>query len=99
MSRHFELMDQRPRDSMAVQPPPRSGLRSTPNPPNRYPRTVIDAREEMSVAGLWRIIRNRKWTITAFAAVVVVIVVTASFLTKPQYEASARVVFHRESDS
>jgi len=53
----------------------------------------------MFAAVLWRIIRNRKRTIAAFALAVVAIVVTASFLMKPRYEAVGRVVFHRESDS
>src|SRR5207245_5172699 len=66
---------------------------------DRYPQRVIDAPEQVSAAGLWRIIRNRKWVIALFALVVVAIVATASFLMKPQYEAVGRVVFHRENDS
>src|SRR2546422_10371228 len=94
MSKYFELMNQLGRDSAAVQL-----TRAAPNLPNRYPQRLIDAPEQMSPAGLWRIIRNRKWTIAVFALVVVAIVVTASFLMKPQYEAVGRVVFHRENDS
>src|SRR2546422_5076008 len=94
MSKYFELMNQLGRDSAAVQL-----TRAAPNLPNRYPQRLIDAPEQMSTAGLWRIIRNRKWTIAVFALVVVAIVVTASFLMKPQYEAVGRVVFHRENDS
>src|SRR2546422_3444310 len=94
MSKYFELMNQLGRDSAAVQL-----TRAAPNLPNRYPQRLIDAPEQMSTAGLWRIIRNRKWTIAVFALVVVAIVVTASLLMKPQYEAVGRVVFHRENDS
>jgi len=94
MSKYFELMNQLGRDSVAVQP-----TRAAPNLPNRYPQRLIDAPEQMSAAGLWRIIRNRKWTIAVFALVVVAIVGTASLLMKPQYEAVGRVVFHRENDS
>ena len=97
--RYFELMNQHPRNSLAVQPPSRGVPRSTPNLSNRYPQRVIDAPEQVSAAGLWRIIRNRKWVIALFALVVVAIVATASFLMKPQYEAVGRVVFHRENDS
>src|SRR4029077_7404662 len=50
-------------------------------------------------AGLWRIIRHRNRTIAAFTLLVVVLVVTASLLMKPQYEAVGQVVFHRENDS
>jgi capsular exopolysaccharide synthesis family protein len=60
---------------------------------------VGDAPEEMSLADLWRIIKHRKRTIAAFTLLVVVIVVTASLLMKPQYEAVGQVVFHRENDS
>jgi uncharacterized protein involved in exopolysaccharide biosynthesis len=69
--------------------------------PSSYHHREADSREEVSAAGLWRIIKNRKWTITAFALVVVTIVVTASLLMKPRYEAVGRVVvvFHRDSDS
>src|SRR2546422_6798737 len=97
--RYFELMNQHPRNSLAVQPPSRGVPRSTSNLSNRYPQRVIDSPEQVSAAGLWRIIRNRKWTIAVFALVVVAIVVTASLLMKPQYEAVGRVVFHRENDS
>ncbi len=99
MSRHFELMDRRAHDSMAIQPPMRGVPWSTPSLANRYTRRVVDTSEEMFAAVLWRIIRNRKRTIAAFALTVVAIVVTASLLMKPQYQAVGRVVFHRESDS
>src|SRR5713226_9133779 len=94
MSKYFELMNQLGRDSAAVQL-----TRAAPNLPNRYPQRLIDAPEQMSTASLWRIIRNRKWTIAVFALVVVAIVGTASLLMKPQYEAVGRVVFHRENDT
>jgi capsular exopolysaccharide synthesis family protein len=58
-----------------------------------------DVPEERFAASLWRIIRTRRWTVAAFTLVVVVIVVTASLLMKPQYEAVGQVVFHRENDS
>ena len=99
MSRYFELMNQRGRDSVAIQPPTGGAPRSTPNLSNRYLQRVVGAPEQISAAGLWRIVRNRKWTIAVFALVVVAIVLTASFLMKPQYEAVGRVVFHRENDS
>jgi len=72
---------------------------SKSNPSNRYPQWVGAAPEEMFLAGLWRIIRHRHRTITAFALLVVVIVLTASLLEKPRYEAVGQVVFHRDSDS
>src|ERR1700756_4525175 len=53
----------------------------------------------MFLADLWRIIQHRKRTIAAFTLLVVAIVVTASLLMKPQYEAVGQVVFHRDSDS
>src|SRR6266436_6221638 len=99
MSRNFELMDQRAHDSMAVQPPTRGVPWPTPSLPSHYSRRVADESEETFAAGLWRIIRHRKRTIGVFTLVVVAIVVTASFLMKPQYEAVGRVVFHRENDS
>jgi polysaccharide biosynthesis transport protein len=107
MSRYFDKGEERrclelverARDSVAVQPPSRGTTRSTPNVSIRYAQRVVDAPEQISAAGLWRIIRDRKWTITTFTLVVVAIVLTASFLMKPQYDAVARVVFHRENDS
>src|SRR5438093_4043757 len=99
MSEGFELMNQRARDSAPVQLP-RVALSSAPNPANHYlPR--VGAPDEVFAAAMWRIVRDRKWTIAAFALVVVGIVVTASLLMKPQYKAVGRVVvmFHRDSDS
>lgn len=46
-----------------------------------------------------RVVRESRWTIATFAIVVVVIVMTASLLMKPEYEAVGRVVFHRDSDN
>ncbi len=98
MSRNFELMDRRSRDSVAIQPPTVSERSFKPSLPNRYPQWVGDAPEERFAASLWRIIRSRRWTLAAFTLVVVTIVVAASLLMKPQYEAIGRVVFHREND-
>lgn len=99
MSRYFELMDKRGGDSAVIQPPARSASRPKPNIPTRYNRRVVEERDGISLTGLWRIIEDRKWTIIAFAVVVIVLVMTASFLMKPQYEAVGRVVFHRDNDS
>src|SRR5207249_2235345 len=99
MSEGFELMNQRARDSAPVQFP-RVALNSAPIPANYYlPR--VGAPDEVFAAAMWRIVRDRKWTIAAFALVVVGIVVTASLLMKPQYKAVGRVVvvFHRDNDS
>ncbi len=99
MSRNFELMNQGVQDSGAVQPPTRGALSSKPKLPFRYTQWMGDVPEERFAAVLWRIIRHRKRTIAAFTLVVVVIVVSASLLMKPQYEAVGQVVFHRENDS
>jgi polysaccharide biosynthesis transport protein len=99
MSKNFELMNQGAQEAEAVQPPARGALRSKPNLRDRYLQSVGDAPEERFAASLWRIIRSRKRTVAAFTLVVVVIVVTASLLMKPQYEAVGQVVFHRENDS
>ncbi len=99
MSRNFELMNQGAQDSGAVQPATRGALRTKVNLPSRYTQWMGDAPEEKFAASLWRIIRSRRWTVAAFTLVVVVIVVTASLLMKPQYEAVGQVVFHRENDS
>jgi succinoglycan biosynthesis transport protein ExoP len=99
MSRNFELMNQGVQDSGAVQPPTRGALRSKPNLPNRSLPSLGDVPEERLAASLWRITRSRKRTVAAFTLVVVVIVVTASLLMKPKYEAVGQVVFHRENDS
>jgi len=99
MSRQYELMNQGSQYSVAVQPPTRSPSRSKSDLSSGFPQWVGDAPEEMSLADLWRIIKHRKRTIAAFTLLVVVIVVTASLLMKPQYEAVGQVVFHRENDS
>src|SRR5216684_6705147 len=98
MSRNFELMDRHSRDSVAIQTPTLGERSFKPSLPNRYPQWVGDAPEERFAASLWRIIRSRRWTLAAFTLVVVTIVVAASLLMKPQYEAIGRVVFHREND-
>src|SRR3989454_8177952 len=98
MSRNFELMNQGVQDSGAVLPSNQGALSSKPKLPNRYTQWVGDAPEERFAASLWRIIRSRRWTVAAFTLVVVSIVLVASFLMKPQYEAVGRVVFHREND-
>jgi polysaccharide biosynthesis transport protein len=86
-------------DSGAVQPHTQGALSSKPKLPSRYTQWMGDAPEERFAASLWRIIRSRWWTVAAFTLVVVAIVVTASLLMKPQYEAVGQVVFHRENDS
>ena len=113
MSKYFELMSRLRHDSLpavsASDIDPENlevhGTRAAPrfvrSLPNHSPHQVASASDEMFAAGLWRIIRDRKWTIAAFALVVVAIVVTASYLMKPRYEAVGRVVvvFHRENDT
>lgn len=99
MSKQFELMSHGPNESAAVQPATRSASRSKPNLSNRYPQWAGNVPEQMFLADLWRIIQHRKRTIGAFTLLVVVIVMTASLLMKPQYEAVGQVVFHRDSDS
>jgi succinoglycan biosynthesis transport protein ExoP len=86
-------------DSGAVQPHTQGALSSKPKLPSRYTQWMGDAPEERFAASLWRIIRSRWWTVAAFTLVVVAIVVTASLLMQPQYEAVGQVVFHRENDS
>jgi succinoglycan biosynthesis transport protein ExoP len=100
MSENFELVDQREGGALTVHHT-RSAPRFVPNLPNRYSQQAVAAPDQMFAASLWRIIRDRKWTILAFALVVVAIVVTASYHMKPQYDAVGRVVvvFHRENDS
>jgi polysaccharide biosynthesis transport protein len=99
MSKNFELMNQGVQEAAAVQLPTRSALRSRSKLPTRYTQWMGDAREEGFAASLWRIIQSRKWTVAVFTLVVVTIVLVASLLMKPQYEAVGRVVFHRENDT
>ena len=99
MSKNFELMNQGMQEAEAVQSPRQGVLRSKPSPAIRYSQPVGDTPEEMFAASLWRIIRGRKRTVATFTLVVVVLVLTASLLMKPQYEAVGQVVFHRENDS
>jgi polysaccharide biosynthesis transport protein len=98
MSRYFDLMNSQGSDS--VIPPPSSGVsRSKLNLPTRFDRRRADMGQGFSMARFLRVVQERRWTIATFAIVVVVIVMTASLLMKPQYEAVGRVVFHRDSDS
>lgn len=99
MSRHFELMDQHENDSAVVQPSAWGASRSTPNLQTIFRRRGTDVQEGISAAALWRVIQERKWMITVFALVVVFLVMAASLLMKPKYDAVGRVVFHRENDS
>src|SRR5437016_3721066 len=96
MSRYFELMRQSSPDSRAVQPFTRGAARGATYQFNSYPERVVDAREESLLLTLWRIVRNRKWTVITFALIVVALVLAASFLMKPKYDAVGQVVFHRE---
>jgi succinoglycan biosynthesis transport protein ExoP len=97
MSRYFELTDEHAHDSEA-QPLVRTAPNFKPSLPNRYTHRAVHALEETFLAGLWRIVRNRKWTIASFALVVVVMVVTASLLMKPRYDAVGRVLFYHEDE-
>lgn len=99
MSKHFELMNHDSRGSAAVQSPTQNASRFRSSPSNRYPQWVGNVSEEMFVAGLWRIIQHRKRTIVAFTLLVVAIVLAASLLMKPKYEAVGQVVFHSDDDS
>jgi capsular exopolysaccharide synthesis family protein len=99
MSKQFELMNHDSRDSAVAQSPTRSASRFKSNPSNRYPQWVGSASEEMLLAGLWRIIQHRKRTIAVFILLVVAIVLVASLLMKPKYEAVGQVVFHSDDDS
>src|SRR5690348_274631 len=99
MSQFFELLDRHGRDSASAPPLARTASKPKPNLPTRYHRRPGNPPEEISLPALWRNILNRKWTVIAFTAVVVVLVLTASFLMKPRYEAVGRVVFHSENDT
>ena len=99
MSRHFELMDQRAHDSMAVYPSTGGVPWPARSLPSHYSQRATDVSQGMFVASLWRTIQHRWRTIVAFTLLVVAIVVTASLLMKAQYEAVGKVVFHRENDS
>jgi succinoglycan biosynthesis transport protein ExoP len=99
MSKQFELMNHDSRSSSAVQSPTRSAAKFKSNPSNRYPQWAGSVSEEMFVAGLWRIIQHRKRTIAVFTLLVVAIVLAASLLMKPKYEAVGQVVFHSDDDS
>lgn len=98
MSRYFDLMNSQGSDSV-TQSPSRGVSRSQPNLPTSFHRRVQDTGQAFSIARFLRIVRERRWTIATFALVVVVIVMTASLLMKPEYEAVGRVVFHRDSDN
>jgi polysaccharide biosynthesis transport protein len=99
MSKYFELMNRGELDSRPVQLPLRVAAKAGPALPDRYAGRVAEALEESFPVVLWRIIRNRRWTVALFTLVVTAIVLGASFLMKPQYEAVGRVVFHRSNDS
>jgi polysaccharide biosynthesis transport protein len=89
--------------SHSSSPAPLDGTppKDLPSPPRRFTERVINLTDEPFAVVLWRIIRNRKWTIAAFALIVVAVVMVASLLMKPKYEAVGRVVviFHRENDT
>jgi succinoglycan biosynthesis transport protein ExoP len=95
MSTHLESR-KRSRPSTAVQTYLRGTLRSAADQFSNHRERVIDSAVETFQGTLWRIVRNRKWTIFAFALMVVALVLTASFLMRPQYDAAGQVVFHRE---
>src|SRR3989442_767393 len=98
MSEHRELMNQPRGDSLEIHDT--RGVARFVRSVLSHSAQVTGASDEIFAASLWRIIRDRKWTITAFALVVVAIVVTASYHMMPQYEAVGRVVvvFHRENE-
>jgi len=98
MSRYFDLMNSQGSDSV-IQPPSRGVSKPKLNLPTSFHRRVADAGQGFSVARFLRIVEERRWTIATFAIVVVVTVMTASLLMKPEYEAVGRVVFHRDSDN
>ena len=90
MSKNFDLMNRGARDSVGSQlgrPAPRSAANSPAAPPTQ----MLGGADETLGAVLWRVIRNRRWTIGAFALTVVAFVASASLLMKPKYEAVATV--------
>src|ERR1041385_3913437 len=95
MSKSFDLIRQRGPGSATERP-----ARATPHLLSHYPQRLESPPDDMLAVGLWRIIRNHKGTIAAFALMVVAMVVTVSLLMKPQYEAVGRVVavLHRDND-
>ena len=97
MSKQFELMSHGGRDSAQLQSQTRRAPSSRSS--DRYPQWVGDVSQELFVAELWRIIKHRKQTIAMFTLLVVLMVLAASLLMKPLYEAVGQVVFHRENDS
>jgi len=47
----------------------------------------------MELTKIWEVIRRRKWIILQTLMIVTVVAVTGSYLTKPSYEASSKVLF------
>jgi succinoglycan biosynthesis transport protein ExoP len=70
--------------------PERTHAQRTPLQAPRY------AHEDFLLTFL-RVMGKRKWTVLGFFSFVVLLVLLVSLLTKPRYEAVARIVFNREN--
>jgi len=67
-----------------------------PRSPRNAPRVPrLPEPDFFSVA--LQVLRKRKFTVIGFFLLVVLLVLGASFLMRPKYEAVARIVFNRES--
>lgn len=83
-----------PRKALAERAATPLGPALPPEPP-RPPESEPDS-DEFDLRELWQVIVKRRWTIITFTLIVVVAVVTASFLMTPIYRASLTLQIDRE---
>jgi polysaccharide biosynthesis transport protein len=96
MSQHRGIVRGNQLDGEAFQKVDLWGVPERP-PTHRMPAQATHYAQEEFLPAFLRILGKRKWTVLGFASVVVLLVLAASLLTKPRYEAVARIVFNREN--
>ena len=65
-----------------------------PAPAETY---VSMPQRETTIRDYWLILTKQRWTIIAFAAVVLILTIIATFKTTPIYDAVGRIAINRES--
>ncbi|HEX4784352.1 MAG TPA: polysaccharide biosynthesis tyrosine autokinase [Candidatus Sulfotelmatobacter sp.] len=65
--------------------------------PARSESYVAMPQRETTIRDYWLILTKQRWTIIAFAAVVLILTIIATFKTTPIYDAVGRIAINRES--
>ena len=66
-------------------------------PPQVYSTPSFQERDEVNLRDYWKVIRKRRWTITAFFLIVVITTAVATYTMKPIYRGTTSVQINKEN--